>query len=129
MCMPVPRLAIHLERNREIREPPKPNKAQKISSPCKFRSTPLAASMPSKPSRLKIMLTSTSTAILVPKNNKIRMDQETPSGLKWASSLASAGSGSSVDSGSSSKQGRGNLTGLYHRVAALIKLRCDSLPA
>ena len=71
--MPVPRFAIHFDRNSEISEPPKPKTAHITSSAPRFKSTPFSARMPCSPNKLKTILTSTSTAILVPKNSRILM--------------------------------------------------------
>jgi hypothetical protein len=68
---PVIRLAIHLEIARDIKAPPKPNTAEKISRAFRSRSEPFSARMPSTPSRLSVMLSKTRIAILVIKNKKI----------------------------------------------------------
>ena len=70
--VPVPRLASHLDNSSEINAPPKPKRAQNTKSADKLRSMPLASSTPLNPSRLKIKLTKTKTARLVPKNKRIR---------------------------------------------------------
>ena len=72
-CVPVDRLAIHLEMSREMKEPAKPNTAQKISSAVRSRSTPLLARMPSTPSRLSVTLASAMMARLVARNSRMRI--------------------------------------------------------
>ena len=71
ICTPVLLLAIHLDSSSEIKEPLKPNRAQKIRRLLRFKSTPLLAKIPSKPSRLKMRLTNTRTAMFVAKNSRI----------------------------------------------------------
>ena len=71
--VPVPRLAMNFESSSDIREPLMPNRPQKTSKLLRFRSTPLLVRIPSRPRRLKMILTNTSTARFVARNRRILM--------------------------------------------------------
>lgn len=68
----MPRFADHLEMAKEINEPDMPIIPDMINKAFKFKSTPLASSVPLKPNRLKTMLMTTIMATLVAKKRKIR---------------------------------------------------------
>ena len=73
ICVPVLRLAIHLDRKSEIKEPAIPNTAQNTSSACRFRSTPLACIIELKPSKFRVTLATSKIAMLVIKNRAMRI--------------------------------------------------------
>ena len=71
ICTPMLDLAIHLEANREMKEPVKPMTADMMSRALRFSPPPLWASISSTPSRRMVMLSTASIATLVPRNNNI----------------------------------------------------------
>ena len=68
---PMLRLAIHLEANREMKEPVNPITADMINRAFRFRPPPCRASMSSTPRMRMVMLSTARMATLVPSNNSI----------------------------------------------------------
>ena len=69
---PIIRLADHFDMASEMNAPVKPTTAANTSSAPRFRSTPCASRMPSKPISRRMTPSSTTTARLVTRNSAIR---------------------------------------------------------
>lgn len=69
------RLAIHLEMNREMNDPVMPMKADTISKWVRLRGTPFCCSSAPNPSKWNRMLTTAMMAMLVKRNNSMRMER------------------------------------------------------